>query len=358
MAPGDRRAVVRFLRRAAEAGASAQSPAGPGIHGATTLYRVFVKTSEHGTVDRQYVKVTSLTRGRRLAVPLLGRGWIDGNVRIVLRPDRRAVEVHMPCGVKAGKPKGDAVIGLDAGVREALARSGGRKYGAGLGPLLDRLSEETNQTGKARNHLSKVAGRAEAPGDDAKVRRVRTFNLGRQTLEAQRQRGAAEMTRRVGEAVRAAAGCETRGCGHRGSVPPAGRTRSRTVSRIESRWMRSARRGRLEFPFEPGGSRRVTISAAYTSQTCPHPACGCVYEDNRHGNRFPCLRCGHAGAADVIASRNIAARVPDTDSHLWTAIFGRPRDAPGDPHGEVPPPLGRGAALTAPGKTPAEACVP
>lgn len=131
-----------------------------------------------------------------------------------------------------------------------------------------------------------------------------------------------------------------------------GGPRSRKLFRVVSRWMRSALRERLEFRCEAGGSRLETVNAAYTNQTCPDPACGYVGQDNRHADRFWCLRCGHAGEADVIASWNIAARVDNPDIRLWT---------PGEKVREILMTRFRrrseGAlALTAPGKTPASTC--
>ena len=79
---------------------------------------------------------------------------------------------------------------------------------------------------------------------------------------------------------------------------------------------------------------------------------GYVDRDNRHGDRFPCLRYGHAGDADGIASWNIDARVDDPEIRRWTPkekvrqiLMTRYRRR------------SKGAsALTAPGKTPAVAC--
>jgi len=44
----------------------------------------------------------------------------------------------------------------------------------------------------------------------------------------------------------------------------------------------------------------------YTSQTCP--CCNHVDRENRVGQVFRCLKCGHAGNADIIAARNILTR--------------------------------------------------
>ena len=49
-----------------------------------------------------------------------------------------------------------------------------------------------------------------------------------------------------------------------------------------------------------------TVAPFYTSQTCP--SCGHVDRGNRVGQVFRCLKCGHAGNADIIAARNILTR--------------------------------------------------
>ena len=53
------------------------------------------------------------------------------------------------------------------------------------------------------------------------------------------------------------------------------------------------------------GGRLIKVPAAYTSQTCS--ACGHVHADNRRGEQFWCLACGHTDHADVNAAKNILA---------------------------------------------------
>ena len=96
----------------------------------------------------------------------------------------------------------------------------------------------------------------------------------------------------VGEAVRQALQTKPSGGVMEDLTHMWGRTRSRKLSRIVSRWARSILRERLEFRTEAGGSRLETVNAAYTSQTCPVSTCGDVHKDNRHGERFHCLKCG------------------------------------------------------------------
>ena len=63
---------------------------------------------------------------------------------------------------------------------------------------------------------------------------------------------------------------------------------------------------RLEQACETNRVGFRTVAPYYTSQTCP--SCGHVDRGNRVGQVFRCLRCGHAGNADIIAARNILAR--------------------------------------------------
>lgn len=383
----EQKAVVRYLRRRLRKalGKRPRVKLKRSMSLDTTLYQIFESQAKQGTVVRTYALVSSPEHRKRIALPLSGKGRIDGNVRLVLHPERGTVAIHMQYDVRAQKATSGEVVGLDAGVTEVLATSGGEKLGPGFGQVLDRLTKETTSQGAARHHLRQGAEKAEIQGDPAKARRMRRYNLGLGKLHRRRQKGEAEVKRRVGEVVREALADAPSVVVVEDLSHMRGRTKSRKLSRIVSRWMRSSLRERLEFRTEAGGSRLVTLSAAYTSQTCPDPTCGFVHKDNRHGDRFQCLQCGYAGDADVIAALNIAARMDDPDIHVWTpkekvreilmARFRRrketaTRDAPaaamaaavGQSRQEAAAPPGavrmtRGASMTetvtAPGRTPA-----
>jgi len=312
----ERKAVVRFLRRLLR-GALGTSPrlrVRRSMALDSTLYRMF----EHQ--GRLYVAISSMTKGKRLVIPLRGRGTIHGNIRIVWEQSRGTAVVHMPYDVKPPRtqPIGQN-IGLDAGVTEVLAANTGDKFGIGHGRLLDWLSEETTAKGKARNKLHQLAKKAEAAGDIAKASRIRRHNLGGKKLRKRRAQGEAAVKTMVGMAVRQV--LETTSAAvvvMEDLTHMRGRTKSRKLSRIVSRWARSALRERLEFRTQAGGSRLETVNAAYTSQTCPNPTCGYVHKDNRHGDRFHCLECGWDGDADVVAGMNLLSRLDDTEIHLWT----------------------------------------
>ncbi len=88
-----------------------------------------------------------------------------------------------------------------------------------------------------------------------------------------------------------------------------GRTKSRNLSRVVSRWMRSSLKERAEFLSHAGGSRLETVNAAYTSQECPE--CGDVHRDNRRGDRFHCQNCHFTGHADTVGAVNVGHRYTD-----------------------------------------------
>ena len=279
----------------------------------SSLYRVF----EHG--GHLFVAISSLVRGERLFLPLRGRGRISGDIRVVFEPGRQTAFVHVTYDVRVpAQTASGAAIGLDAGVTEVLTASNGERYGEGYGPLLDRLSAETTETGRARNRLYQIARRADERGDREKASHIRSQNLGRKKLGVRRDRGEAAVKTMVGRAVREALDSRPAVVVVEDLSHLRGRTKSRRLSRIVSRWVRACLAERLEFRTEAGGSRLETVNAAYTSQTCPNPTCGFVHRDNRHGDRFHCPQCGWDGGADVVAAMNLLARVEDPDIHPWT----------------------------------------
>jgi putative transposase len=281
--PAERREVARFLRRLLRK--SLGTPPRVRIRRSlaldSTLYKAFERKG------RSYVAIASLDKRERLVLPLRGRGAIHGTIRVVWDPARGTAAIPMPYAVRSPKraPTGP-ILALDAGVTEVLTTNTGEKWGEGYGKLLEKLSEETARTGRARNRLHQLAKQAEAAGDIAKARRIRRHNLGRKQLRKQRAKGEAAIKTVVGRAVRNALKAQPSVVVAEDLTHLRGRTKNRKLSRIVSRWRRSVLRERLEFRTQAGGSRLETVNAAYTSQTCPVPTCGYVHKDNRHGDRF------------------------------------------------------------------------
>jgi putative transposase len=63
--------------------------------------------------------------------------------------------------------------------------------------------------------------------------------------------------------------------------------------------------GMLEYKLLWRGGQVIKVPAAYTSQKCS--VCGHIHPDNRNGDKFKCLDCGHVDHADINAAKNILA---------------------------------------------------
>ncbi|QYC38434.1 Putative transposase DNA-binding domain protein [Nonomuraea coxensis DSM 45129] len=75
------------------------------------------------------------------------------------------------------------------------------------------------------------------------------------------------------------------------------------------------------------GSAIHKINPAYTSQTCPEPACGKVDEKSRKSQAiFSCTSCGHTDHADIVGAKNIKSK----GQAAGLVVSGR-----GDPPGSV-----------------------
>ncbi|MBI2568068.1 MAG: transposase [Candidatus Schekmanbacteria bacterium] len=268
--------------------------------------------------QRQYLSIMSLEPGARIAVPLIGRAAISGNIRIVLDRDRRRVEAHVIQEVVPVKPLEGKPAAVDAGVTEVLTDELGNRYGEGFGKVLGTFSDRVCDKGKKRSKLRSVAKKARDRGDGKKAHRIETRNLGTKKLSASRQRMRAEIERRIDEATNQVLAVRTPAVLVTERLDIRGKAKSRRLSRMVSRWARKYLKDRVEFTASARGARREQVNASYSSQTCPVPTCGYVHADNRQGDRFQCGHCGYTGEADTVAAINLLARFEDPEIRLLT----------------------------------------
>jgi hypothetical protein len=80
--------------------------------------------------------------------------------------------------------------------------------------------------------------------------------------------------------------------------------------------MRGALKERMGFLALVEGFHHEQTNPAYTSQTCP--TCGFVDHDNRSGDMFQCLSCGHRDDVDRVAAHNLMTRWTDPEITLYT----------------------------------------
>ena len=321
----ERRAVTRLLRRLLQKalGKSPRVHLRRSFELDNSLYRFFIHKG------KPYLSIASLIPGQRIVIPLKGFPIpaVAGNVRVVIHPmqHKHTVAVHIPVPVRAKtlpERREPLVVGLDAGVTEVFADSRGHFYGEGFGRVLDRLSAQTTAQGAERNRLyaaEKTLATSSRPGDRQKAGRIQRFNLGRMKLDARRVKGQAEVKRRISEATRQVLRSRPDVLVMEDLSRMRGRTKSRNLSRVVSRWMRSNLKERAEFLSQAGGSRLETVNPAYTSQKCPQ--CGYVHQDNRQGDRFHCRHCHFTAHADTVGATNVKHRYTDPELRERIQVF-------------------------------------
>ena len=319
----ERKVVARLLRRLLRRvlGKSPRVHLRRSFELDSTLYRFFIHKGQ------PYLSIVSLIPGKRIVMPLKGfpAPAVTGNVRVVLDPVKHTVAVHIPVSVQVKtlpERREPLVVGLDAGVTEVFADSRGHFYGDGFSRVLDRLSAQTTAQGTERNRLyaaAKKLATSSQTRDRQKAGRIQRFNLGRVKLDARRRRGQAEVKRWISEATRKVLRSQPDRLVMEDLSRMRGRTKSRNLSRVVSRWMRSSLKERTAFLSQAGGSRLETVNAAYTSQECPQ--CGSVHKDNRQGDRFHCRNCHYTAHADTVGAMNVEHRSTNPELRERIQVF-------------------------------------
>lgn len=101
------------------------------------------------------MKIPSLQKGKRIAIPLNTSIEPSGTLRVILNYGQ--VEIHYTIDVPETKNCGTATVGVDKGYTEVLVDSDGKEYGKGLGEALTRQSDRLKKKYQNRNKLRAIA---------------------------------------------------------------------------------------------------------------------------------------------------------------------------------------------------------
>ena len=276
-----------------------------------TSYRVFV---EHG---KQYISISSLERGKRVILPLLGNVSIHGNIRLVYADDH--FEIHTMAKVKVKKTAYRITdMALDAGTTEVYTDQNNRRYGTGFGRILANVDARVADKGKKRNQIRDTAKKKEFATEEernAHLRNVRTHNLGQKKQTAQRTKARTAFANEINQALNEVLAQQPKRVIVENLSHMRGKAKGKKMSRKVSLWMRSVLNERASFKTEARGSRLEAVASAYTSQECSH--CGFTAKENRAGDHFRCLNCGRVDTADGNAAKVILKRFYDPDMKPW-----------------------------------------
>lgn len=282
----------------------------------SNCYEVF----EHGS--RQYVKLMSLERRKRIIIPLEGKSKINGNITVIFSED--TVQVHTSQELLKKKKLFKDLIAVDFGYTEVMTDAEGNRYGECFGKILTKRSDELCRKMKKRHQLHALA--KSTPNKTSQLHR---YNLGRQKLSRVKQKSKTSLKCEINRAInqliktKKPAILITEDLSHLFTYE-----KSKAVNRRLSSWLRGEIQERISFKALAEGFRHEQVNPAYGSQSCPK--CDFVDSKNRIADRFKCLHCGHEDISDRVAAMNYARRYGDPEimrytpyREVKTILFGR-----------------------------------
>lgn len=142
-----------------------------------TYNQIIVRSDDYTVfvlAKKVWIKIPSLIKGKRIAIPLSTRVAPKGNLRIILRNNK--VEVHYAADMILTYDCGNQTLGVDKGYTEVLTDSDGVHHGVTLGAVLTKESDRLKLKYQRRNKLKAIA---------KKKPWVTKHNLGRKKLDKQ-----------------------------------------------------------------------------------------------------------------------------------------------------------------------------
>ena len=271
----------------------------------TGLYRY-----KQGTIH-----LTSLRKGKRIAIPLTEKNEYHSTLKIIVNAIRHTIEVHCPIDTKIRKIKGDNVIGIDKGYRYLFATSTDHMYGEKLSMYLSEETERLKQVNASRNRFYALYRMYKKQGNETKANRILQHNLGKRKYQKNKKKHDGQVKSYINEQLNRLIQEEQPKeiimeqldfVSWNARYP-------KHVKRKLCRWLKGYIRERVEYKCELYDIVYTNINPAYTSKICHN----CCAFGKRNGDTFVCKQCG-TFHADINAAKNIYARKYDEEINLYT----------------------------------------
>ena len=133
---------------------------------------------------KNYIEVISLTRRKRIAIPITTNYPITGQIRFILREGK--VEIHYTIDNTDERGCGKNKIGIDKGYTEAFVDSDGEFHGEGLGKVLSDESDFLKEKYQKRNKIRAVLEKLQEK-NPKKAKKIKKHNLGRKKLNKRKK---------------------------------------------------------------------------------------------------------------------------------------------------------------------------
>jgi len=261
---------------------------------------------------RQYIKLMSLTPGKRILIPLLGKTAISGTITLVF--SGKQIALHVPQKFKKKILAKTSLEAVDFGYTEVMTDTQGLRYGTQLGATLTKSTENRHQKMQKRHKLHALAKKN---GNPKRTKRLQKYNLGKKKHHANTKCLHATLEKEINTAMNQLIDTKkpslliTEDLRHTFTYD-----KSKKLNRKLSSWLRGKIQDRIAFKALAEGFRHEQVNPVYGSQSCPH--CEFVDQKNRKEDRFQCLHCGHEDASDRVAAMNYARRFGDPEIGQYT----------------------------------------
>jgi IS605 OrfB family transposase len=275
-----------------------------------THNQIVVRSDNYKTFQlggHAWLKIPSLQKGKRIALPLNTTVEPTGTLRLILTDSE--VEVHYTIEIAETHTGGSATLGIDKGYTEAFVDSNGEYYGENLGKLLTEHSDKLKKKYQARNKLKAIIARK-----PQKKSNIIKNNLGRKKLNRQNQKVKSQIKDKIYQATHKLVDKAQIIAAEDLTSPRALKKFGKNVTRRLSAWTKGEIANALETISRRRGSSVILVNSAYTSQMDSRYG---LLLGKRSGDSFHCFD-GVVLPADENAARNVLARLHDPEIDRWT----------------------------------------
>jgi len=275
-----------------------------------TSNQIVVRSDNYTTFQlggHAWIKIPSLEKGKRIAIPLNTTVEPSGTLRLILTDGK--VEVHYTIDIEKTNNCGTKTIGIDKGYTEVFVDSDGKHYGEGLGQILTHHSDQLKKKYQSRNKLKAIANKK-----THNKPKIIENNLGRQKLNRQKEKVQSQVKNTIYQATHKLVDKSEVIAAEDLTSPIASKKFGKNVTRRLSAWTKGVIANALDTISRRRGSLVILVNSAYTSQMDSRHG---VLLGKRNGDSFYCFD-GVVLQADENAARNVLARLHDMEIDRWT----------------------------------------
>ena len=274
-----------------------------------TTNQIVVRSDNYKTFQlggHAWIKIPSLQKGKRIALPLNTTVEPTGTLRLILTDGE--VEVHYTIEIAETHTCGLATIGIDKGYTEVFVDSDGKHYGEGLGKLLTKHSDRLKKKYQARNKLLAIANKK-----SQKKQNIIENNLGRKKLNRHNEKVESQIKETIYQATHKLVDKASVIAAEDLTSPITSKKFGKNVTRRLSAWTKGVIAKALDTISHRRGSSVILVNSAYTSQMDSRYG---ILKGKRSGDSFHCFD-GVVLQADENAARNVLARLHEPEIDRW-----------------------------------------